>query len=1013
MSDNNHNSENGATLELAPLPPPLPPPPLDEQLPLPPPPPLQRRLEVEEEEIVFHDMNSNIKTASWNYVQHNDHHHDDDDENGLVPNYDISLNKYNSPTTTTTTTTVFTILAGTLWLFLPTVLYLALFTKMGIGFNTYATLMNAFASSSSSTTTTHLLGPEVLALTLVLYWCDVVYWKSCGWKVYWGFVWLLLATAYSLTVLHTWPFAPLALLLAVWIPLWMILLFRLLSSTSTSQQQNNSRVVVAKTRVYPFMIVAVITFLSWFIWTFLSDDNEFNSTVASLEASSAVCIPTIDLNQYPECQAHNENGSICFADANDYNTNDNGCPEYCLELLYQHCYTPFFIWSGPLLLSLGLLALGCWIHVLFRKTKTTTTPDSDNTTTAAATKSSSSSNNNKKKKNNIWIPFWSFVLFGLWVSASLWGVGTGVSTTLLVLTMSCLVAIVLLVWLLPTRTTTGNHPANNSIMNRLGLLSSSSASDETNKTLYESYITTSTAMRGLLVLTCLPLVVVYLALQLVRQMVRRETKGWFVPDTIGVDIYTSTCWTMEGLTVIQELQSWQPRTAIFMSAMYWSLAFFLIYVVGAQFTIVLLSYLLQTLTADSNNWSLTTITLILCSIGLGMFLLPPVPGVPIYMTLGMILIPVGQSECGWAPWQCILYGLCVSLALKLIACTVQQKVIGGGLQHCIAIRQYCRVNSDMMRSMKLVLTTTSSGGWFSWNKVFILVGGPDWPTSVLCGIMGLPLLPILMGTLPIIVLITPTLLTGSFTYLASVQVWDGQGQNEPLYPQAQTWATICAAVTAVVQLGSMVLAASAVSSNISSADDEKKSRLDELVPLDPQVLEADLRAQVRQDLYDQVTDWHQSMSWMMKIVTMVALTAWIVSFHLLMYFDNYCFVEYQLSYTIESHLQGSVWNFILPLGWIAMGLALLGGVLQFIVFGGWARSAVKKKQGQQQQQREDTLVVDEDGGEKMMMGTSDYESYQPPPGVQNPTADMVVGTTTPIVTSDYQELSPMTLDHIR
>ena len=46
--------------------------------------------------------------------------------------------------------------------------------------------------------------------------------------------------------------------------------------------------------------------------------------------------------------------------------------------------------------------------------------------------------------------------------------------------------------------------------------------------------------------------------------------------------------------------------------------------------------------------------------------------------------------------------------------------------------------------------------------VTILVGGPDWPTSVLCGILGLDLLPILLGTLPVFLLILPTVMGGAF-----------------------------------------------------------------------------------------------------------------------------------------------------------------------------------------------------------------------------------------------------------
>ncbi len=35
--------------------------------------------------------------------------------------------------------------------------------------------------------------------------------------------------------------------------------------------------------------------------------------------------------------------------------------------------------------------------------------------------------------------------------------------------------------------------------------------------------------------------------------------------------------------------------------------------------------------------------------------------------------------------------------------------------------------------------------------MYILTGGPDWPTSVLCGVLRLPLIPIQIGTSPIII----------------------------------------------------------------------------------------------------------------------------------------------------------------------------------------------------------------------------------------------------------------------
>ena len=58
----------------------------------------------------------------------------------------------------------------------------------------------------------------------------------------------------------------------------------------------------------------------------------------------------------------------------------------------------------------------------------------------------------------------------------------------------------------------------------------------------------------------------------------------------------------------------------------------------------------------------------------------------------------------------------------------------------VFVRQVVGVNSPMIKTMKLILGKPG----FGVAKVAILVGGPDWPTSVLCGIMGLPLAPVLL-----------------------------------------------------------------------------------------------------------------------------------------------------------------------------------------------------------------------------------------------------------------------------
>jgi len=254
-------------------------------------------------------------------------------------------------------------------------------------------------------------------------------------------------------------------------------------------------------------------------------------------------------------------------------------------------------------------------------------------------------------------------------------------------------------------------------------------------------------------------------------------------------------------------------------------------------------------------------------------------------------------------------------------------MIGGLLQHKVSVRQFVGINSSLIRSMKLVLREKG----FSIAKVAILIGGPDWPTSVLCGIMDLPLIPILIGTLPIILLITPTLLTGAFTYMSSLKDED-TGQQE--FPWAATMATVCAALTGIVQFGSMVVAAYFVEKAVATRAEELKS-----LPIDKEVKLADDKLDEDNKAYAEVTQWHR-VPVFAKGILYLSLTCMIISCYMVQLFSDDCFTEYQLTYTIDQHLDGEWTNIVKPLGLIAIILFSTSAVL-LQIFIAWAKNKAK------------------------------------------------------------------------
>lgn len=156
----------------------------------------------------------------------------------------------------------------------------------------------------------------------------------------------------------------------------------------------------------------------------------------------------------------------------------------------------------------------------------------------------------------------------------------------------------------------------------------------------------------------------------------------------------------------------------------------------------------------------------------------------------------------------------------MFACTCQQKGFGTFLKSKVWVRQMVGINSKTIRVMKIIISRPG----LDLAKVAILVGGPDWPTSVLCGLMGLPLLPVLIGTLPVFILIVPTVLSGTFLYLAALP--PDEEEPEGHFPWAATMATIMATCAGAVQTASMVLAAAALEKAYN--DPELQKQIDDI-----------------------------------------------------------------------------------------------------------------------------------------------------------------------------------------
>ena len=81
---------------------------------------------------------------------------------------------------------------------------------------------------------------------------------------------------------------------------------------------------------------------------------------------------------------------------------------------------------------------------------------------------------------------------------------------------------------------------------------------------------------------------------------------------------------------------------------------------------------------------LELVTIIFVGIGAVMFLLPPVPGVPVYMFGGVVVVKKAWDSMSFE--AAIMFTVCICVGIKLLAVSMQQKCIGERLGTRVRIR---------------------------------------------------------------------------------------------------------------------------------------------------------------------------------------------------------------------------------------------------------------------------------------------------------------------------------------
>ena len=317
-------------------------------------------------------------------------------------------------------------------------------------------------------------------------------------------------------------------------------------------------------------------------------------------------------------------------------------------------------------------------------------------------------------------------------------------------------------------------------------------------------------------------------------------------------------------------------------------------------------------------------------LGVGMFLLPPVPGPPVYLTGGVLL--VGSMEDSMGFWGATLACVFVCWFVKLVSCTLQQKWFGESLGGYVGVRYTVGINSVQMRAIRYCLMQPG----LSPAKVAILCGGPDWPTSVLCGILRVPLYESVLGTSPVLVLyLAYTVLAGAFMLKTGGScASDGAATaadaalspspSPPPFPPPAEYAEVgstnywemASAVALGVAMVSMSCTSFAAVYFMENTIENKKAEC-EAFPVDEEVEAREIKVQAKQVAYKHVTRWG-NLPALDRALLGGAVACMTAACHLAGNFGSRCFATFTVTCTV------ALVDVVKTLGWVAISLFAFG-----------------------------------------------------------------------------------------
>jgi len=431
-------------------------------------------------------------------------------------------------------------------------------------------------------------------------------------------------------------------------------------------------------------------------------------------------------------------------------------------------------------------------------------------------------------------------------------------------------------------------------------------------------------MKGLFMLVVVPLLPFYFGLEVVHEFIRKGlTKAGAVDS--ARDRNGGRWLTKEAGEFWDNMQEWS-WPSVLTKSMWVGILYFAIQVGVSQGITIFLSWLNEKI----SPWPLWAILAILFMIGIFLFLLPPVPGLPIYLVSGIVVVQRCINDGISFFWGCVI-AIIFCFIIKMTAITLQQKVIGEQFSDSVAIKKVIGIQTPTMKAVRHILSQKGVRA----DKVAVLIGGPDWPTSVLTGILKLHLSDMLLGSTPCFFLILPVVLASAFMIRAAQEPEKAQ--------QYQCIANVMMMIAALVQTTSMIVAGY----YMQACKDEFAGKRGEhdTFPEEPDKQEKDVLASVAIDELRAVdekekTRWDLMPGWLKGVLVCGSVLMSLMMHIVIDPLPIKPFKDFTLSDSVSAQLNGNALNVINPSGWLAIGL-LTGACICLTTYRVWCSSQLR------------------------------------------------------------------------